>query len=69
MPNKAIVLAKEAERIALGKALGWLMEASEVYLGGGDDEFNNAWLNAENVMVIEDHIGDANEKVLVERSE
>ena len=42
--------AKDAERIAIGKALGWLMEASEVNLGSGDDEFNEAWLNAESVM-------------------
>jgi len=42
--------AKDAERIALGKALGWLMEASQVNLGSGDDEFNEAWLNAESVM-------------------
>ena len=42
--------ARDAERIAIGTALGWLMEASEVNLGSGDDEFNEAWLNAESVM-------------------
>jgi len=41
---------KDAERIAIGKALGWLMEASEDNLDSGDDEFNEAWLNAESVM-------------------
>ena len=46
-------LARDAERIELGKALGWLMEASEVNLGSGDDEFNEAWLNAESVMCYE----------------